>query len=62
MYPFGLNFVHKNLAGQTHRQTDTHTHTHTNYSENITPPRFRGCVKNKNVRINEKECSLTQQI
>ena len=38
---------------QTDRQTDRHTHTHThtdtqtNWSENITPPRFRGGVINK---------------
>ena len=46
--PFGWNFVHKKCW--THRHTDTHTHTHTdtqtNWSENITPPRFRGGVKN----------------
>ena len=49
---FGWNFVHKKC--RTHRHTDTHTHTHThthtdtqtNWSENITPPRFRGGVKN----------------
>ena len=31
----------------TYRQRHTHTHTHTqtNWSENITPPRFRGGVK-----------------
>ena len=44
---FGWNFVHKKRAGHTDRQTDTHTHTdtQTNWSENITPPRFRGGVK-----------------
>ena len=45
--PFGWNFVHKKRAGHTDTQTDRHTHTHTqtNWSENITPPRFRGGVK-----------------
>ena len=38
---FGWNFVHKNSAGQTHRQT----HTQSNCSENITLPRFRGGIK-----------------
>ena len=44
MHPFGWNFVHKQRAGHTDRQTHTHTHTQTNCSENITPPRFRGGV------------------
>ena len=52
VHPFGWNFVHKNSGHtdtQTHRQTDRQTHTHTdtqtNWSENITPPRFRWGVK-----------------
>ena len=42
--PFGWKFVHKKCP--THRQTHTHRHTdtQTNWSENITPPRFRGGV------------------
>ena len=35
--------------GQTDRQTHTHTHRQTNWSKNITPPRFRGGVKKKNI-------------
>ena len=48
VHPFGWNFVHKKF--RTHRHTHTHTHRHTdtqtNCNENITPPRFRGGVKN----------------
>ena len=40
VHPFGLNFVHKKCRTDTH--THTHTHTQTHWSENITPPRFRG--------------------
>ena len=29
VHPFGWNFVHKNSAGHTDRQTDTHINTHT---------------------------------
>ena len=35
---FGWNFVHK-------KTSDTQTDTQTNWSENITPPRYRGGVK-----------------
>ena len=42
VHSFGWNFVHKKRA----RHTDTQTHTLTNWSENITPPRFRGGVIN----------------
>ena len=43
VHPFRWYFVHKKC--RTHRQT--HTYTQTNWSENITPPRFRGGVKKK---------------
>ena len=33
---------------------DRHTHTQTNWSENITPPRFRGGVIKYNKIINKK--------
>ena len=47
VHPFGLNFVNKKTSDTyTHRQTDTQTDTQTNCSENITPPRFHGGVKN----------------
>ena len=49
VHPFGWNFVHK--ENRTQRLTDTHknrhTHKETNCSQNITPPRFRGGVKNQ---------------
>ena len=37
---------------RTHRQTDRHAHTQTNWSENITPPRFRGGVKSLPIDLN----------
>ena len=43
---FGWNFVHKKRAGQTHTQT--------NWSNNITPPRFRGGVKTKRNKTKQK--------
>ena len=53
MHPFSWNFVHKK-SGHTDTLTDTtdthidrQTYTKTNLSENITPPRFQGGVKNK---------------
>ena len=53
MHPFGWNFVHKN-SGHTHTHTHRHTDTQTNCNENITPPRFRGGVKN--TEIIHKKC------
>ena len=44
MHPLGWNFVHKK-SGHTDRHTHRRTHTQTNWSENITPPRFCGGVK-----------------
>ena len=44
VHPFVWNFVDKKTVDT---QTHTHTHTQTNCSENITPPRFRGGVKNE---------------
>ena len=47
VHPFSWNFVYK--------QSPTHTHTHrqTDCSENVTPPQFRGSVKNKKHSENE---------
>ena len=42
---FGWNFVHKKC--RTHRHTDTQT----NWSENITPPRFRGGIKKAGIKL-----------
>ena len=57
VHPFGWNFVHK--QSQTHRRTHTQTHC----SKNITPPRFRGGVKNdSNLHPQDlKSNSLTNQ-
>ena len=44
VHPFDWNFVHK--QSWTDRHTQTQTDTQTNWSENITPPQFRGGVNN----------------
>ena len=56
VHPFGWNFVHKKC--RTDRQTHTHTHTETNWSENITPPWFRGGVKKQKKNPFDLLCAL----
>ena len=58
MHLFGWNFVHKNSAGQTDRQT----HTQTNCSENITPPQFRGGVKRVDHLLYRGESAVAQRL
>ena len=50
VHSFGWKFVHKKRAGHTHTNTHRQTDTQTNWSENITPPRFRGGVTTKSIK------------